>query len=264
MRFFLILLVLLSMQSRATAALRDLCPVQPIRFAHYEMGALYGKDRGGIDEDFLKEIIKRSECAFRITILPRARSWYELEMGSIDMMASGLVTPEREKFAWFAPYLVDKKYVLLGPAVPLTIQTSEQFIQAKQLTMGGVRSFRYSPKYDEMMQKLDDNRRLERVGDLETLYRMFASGRFQATIASPLAYRYYLKRYPVVGAMRFMDWDPGNKSISALVLSKKTFSEEQIRQWQNLIRSLIEDGTLLKILTQHLGAEEAKSMVFHP
>lgn len=73
------------------------------------MGVLYVKGRGGIDEDVLQELIKRSHCAFSISVLPRARSWYELEEGSIDMLASGVPTADRDKYAWFVSYLSDKK-----------------------------------------------------------------------------------------------------------------------------------------------------------
>lgn len=241
---------------------KSMCPRQTIRFAHYEMGSLYTKEHGGIDEDVLQELIKRSHCSFSISVLPRARSWYQLEVGSIDMLASGVQTAERDKFAWFLPYLVDKKYVLLGPKVPATITSMDQFIASNNLVIGGVRSFKYSPMYDALTERLEATQRMEQVGDLDTLYRMFAHGRFDATIASPLAYRYYLQRYPPLGKIRFMDWDPSSKSISALALSKKSFSAKQAKQWQALMRGMLSDGTVLQILNKHLGVEEAKQILY--
>ena len=71
----------------------------------------------------------------------------------------------------------------------------DEFIAHPKLMMGGVRSFKYSPMYDALTERLDATR-MEQVGDLETLYRMFAHGRFDATIASPLAYRFYLEKHP--------------------------------------------------------------------
>ncbi|TXI89607.1 MAG: ABC transporter substrate-binding protein [Burkholderiaceae bacterium] len=241
---------------------RTLCPKQAIRFAHYEMGALYVKDRGGIDDDVLRELMKRSHCDFNVSVLPRARSWYELEEGNLDMLASGVPTPEREKFAWFAPYLADKKYVILGPTVPANITTMDAFIAHPKLMMGGVRSFKYSPMYDALVERLEATQRMEQVGDLDTLYRMFARGRFDATIASPLAYRYYLEKHPALGKLRFLDWDPSSKGVSGLALSKKTFSAKQAKQWQALMREMIKDGTVLQILTRHLGVDEGKLLLY--
>ena len=241
---------------------KSMCPRQPIRFAHYEMGTLYVKGSGGIDEDLLQQLIKRSGCTFTVSILPRARSWYELEEGSIDMLASGVQTKDRDRYAWFAPYLQDKKYVLLGPNVPAQITSMEQFIASEKLIVGGVRSFKYSLLYDAWSERLAVTGRLEQVGDIDTLYRMFAHGRFDATIASPLAYRYYLDRYPPHGRIRFMDWDPGSKSISSLAFSKKTFSAKQARQWQALILAMLHDGTVLHILSQRFSADEAKALVY--
>lgn len=240
----------------------ELCPVQTIRFAHYEMGMLYVNGRGGIDEEVLQELIKRSGCRFSVSVLPRARSWYELEEGSLDMLASGVPTQEREKFAWFAPYLFDKKYVILGPTVPAQTASMEQFIANPKLMIGGVRSFKYSPLYDALVERLDATQRMEKVGDLETLYRMFAHGRFDATIASPLASRYYLERFPPHGKVRYIDWDPSSKGVSGLALSKKTFTAKQAKQWQALMHEMLRDGTILQILTRHLGSDEAKQLMY--
>ncbi len=179
------------------------------------------------------------------------------------MIASGIQTAERDKFAWFAPYLTDKKFVLLGPKVPENITSIEQFLAEPKLSVGGVRSFKYSPFYDAFIEKLEALNRLQQVDDLETVYRMFARGRFAATIASPLAYKYYLKAHPSEGEIRIMNWDTGARGASALVLSKKRFTEKQAAQWQLLVQSLIADGTVLKILTKHIGEEEAKASVYH-
>lgn len=241
---------------------KSMCPSQPIRFGHYEMGALYGKGRGGIDEDFLQVLIRQSGCEFAVSLRPRARGWFELEAGNLDMMASGIQTAERDKFAWFAPYLMDKKFVLLGPTVPENIKSIDQFLAEPKLTVGGVRSFKYSPFYDVFIEKLEAMKRLQQVDDLETVYRMFARGRFDATIASPLAYQYYLKVHRPQGEIRYMNWDIGARGASALVLSKKHFTEKQATQWQLLVQSLIADGTVLKILTKHLGEVEAKASVY--
>ncbi len=171
-----VLLCAVLLPARAQTVDKSMCPRQPIRFAHYEMGTLYVQGRGGIDEDILQELVKRSNCAFSISVLPRARSWYELEAGSLDMLASGVPTAERDKYAWFAPYLADKKFVLLGPKVPPHINTMDQFIASSKLMMGGVRSFKYSPMYDALTERLGATDRMEQVGDIDTLYRMFAHG----------------------------------------------------------------------------------------
>lgn len=239
-----------------------MCPSNPIRFGHYEMGALYMSGIGGIDEDLLQALIKHSGCDFTISVRPRVRSWVELEAGSLDMVASGIQTIERDQFAWFAPYLLDKKFVLLGPKIPESIKTIKQFLAEPKLSLGGVRSFKYGPFYDNFIDTLDQMHRMQKLNDTDTVYRMFARGRFDATIASPLAYRYYLKAYPPNGKVRFMNWDLGEKSVSSLVLSKKSFTEEQARQWQALISTLIANGTILNILSKHLGAEEARETLY--
>lgn len=84
------------------------CGDKPTRLAFYELGNFYffeSQQAQGIDKESVDALIKRSGCRFDAQVLARARIWADLASGDLDMSVSGIQNPERDKFAWFAPYL---------------------------------------------------------------------------------------------------------------------------------------------------------------
>jgi polar amino acid transport system substrate-binding protein len=233
----------------------SLCLDRPISFAHYEFGLLHSEGYGGIDDDVQKELAKRSGCKFETSLRPRARIWVELERGTVDMAGSGVQTPVGDKFAWFAHYVVEDNHVHIGPKVPASIKSMEDFIADPKLTVGGVRSYSYSPNYDHQIQTLIDAKRFYSVNDPIMLYRMFDTGRYDIFIASQFLSLHYFKILKLKPPKRVQDWDPDPPTSSGLVVSKQTFTPAQGEGWQRLIAQMLADGTMRKILVKHLGED---------
>jgi polar amino acid transport system substrate-binding protein len=231
-----------------------MCPDRPIRFAHYEFGLVYSKGKGGIDDDFQQELAKRSGCAFEVVLQPRARTWVELERGTIDMAGTGIQTPARDKFAWFFPYVLEENVVILGARVPADMHNFEQFLADPTLKLAGVRSYRYSPYFDVYVDQLIALGRHTDVVDPEGLYRMFEKFRFDAFITNPLLYLAYVRGgLELPESTRIERWDPTGATPSSLVLSKSAFTESQAKEWQHLVESLVADGTVKNIVVKHMG-----------
>jgi polar amino acid transport system substrate-binding protein len=144
------------------------------------------------------------------------------------------------------------------------VRSLEDFERHPDLRMGVVRSFSFSPRYDAAVQRLRAAGRLYEVSDSATLYRMFASRRFEAFIASQFLYGHYLKRFSIPVPRRIEDWDPDPATPSGLVIAKHRFSAEQAQAWQRLVQSLLDDGTLRRILVQHLGEQGAERALYRP
>ncbi len=147
------------------AAAHPRCPEDsPIRFAHCEFGLLYSADTGtGIDDEVQQELARRSGCQFEVSLRPRARIWVDLQSSALDMAGSGVQTPARNAFAWFAHYVLEDNHVVLA-----------DFIARPELKMGGVRSFSYSPCYDEHVERLRQAGRIDFVDDTGARFRMFS------------------------------------------------------------------------------------------
>lgn len=252
----------LGLPALAQAATPTMCPPHPIRFAHYEFGLVYSSGYGGIDDDIQKELMRRSGCPFTVSVLPRARIWRELEEGTLDMAGSGIQTAERDKRYWFFHYIVEDNVVVLGPRVPASTRSFDQFMADPKLTLGGVRSYRYSPYYDKYVDQLIAANRHNNIADPGGLYRMFDEQRFDAFITNPILYLFYVKQQKLPAPTRIEDWDPAGPSPSGLVVSKQTFSPTQARQWGALIADMLADGTVQKIVVKHMGAELGKKTVY--
>lgn len=244
------------------AAPASLCPDHPIRFAHYEFGLVYSSGYGGIDDDVQKELMRRSACSFEVSLQPRARTWADLKSGYIDMAGSGIQTAERDTFAWFFPYIVEDNVIVLGPRVPRSMQSLKAFLADPQLSLGGVRSYRYSPNYDAFVDQLIQARRHHEAADPGALFRMFEVQRFDAFITNPLLYLYYVKMKGLPNPQRIEDWDPAGATPSGLVLSKKSFTEAQALQWGVLIKGMLADGTIEAITAKHAGAAAGPKVVY--
>lgn len=264
LRTFLAAIISMSILDGAAAAQPSMCPTQPIRFAHYEFGLIYSSGYGGIDEDVQKELMRRSGCKFEISVQPRARTWKELEEGKLDMAGSGIQTTERDKFAWFFHYIVEDNVVVLGPRVPKEMRSFDQFLADPKLTLGGVRSYRYSPYYDHYVDQLIAAKRHNNIADPGGLYRMFDMQRFDAFITNPILYLFYVKQQKLPAPTRIEDWDPAGPTPSGLVLAKHSFTEAQAKQWGAMVNTMLADGTLQKIIVKHMGPELGLKTVYRP
>jgi polar amino acid transport system substrate-binding protein len=172
--------------------------------------------------------------------------------------------PARDQFAWFAHYVVEVNQVVLGKRVPDSVKNLEDFLAKDNLTMGGVRSFSYSPLYDGYVEKLEAQQRFFYVNNTLPLYKMFDKKRFDAFIASQFLSVHYFKLLNMKTPERIETWDNTGGTPSGLVISRKTFTEEQGKGWQALIQQMLADGTVEKIVRKHLGTRFFSGSVYSP
>ncbi|WP_367850083.1 substrate-binding periplasmic protein [Rhodoferax sp. WC2427] len=244
----------------AVAADGSLCPDRPIRFAYFEMGALYSRGVG-IDRDLVDALQQRSGCSFAAAVQPRARTWMELERGNLDMTASALSTPAREKFAWFADYFVDRNRLLLRAELPVAIRSLAELLADPQVRVGVVRGFVHGAALDGVVAQLRDQGRLEEVEDQETLYRMLAGRRFDAIFGYPYVYAQYLRQNQMAAKVRVVELATLPTARSYLAMSHKAFTQAQAQRWQELLNGMRADGSLQAIFQKHLGAAAARQML---
>ncbi|WP_295957881.1 ABC transporter substrate-binding protein [Rhodoferax sp.] len=242
------------------AADGPLCPDHPIRFAFFEMGALYSRGVG-IDKDLVEALQKRSGCTFSAAVQPRARTWLELERGNLDMTASALSTPAREKFTWFADYFVDRNSLLLRTELPATVLSLADLVADNRVRLGVVRGFVHGAGLDVLVAELRSQGRLEEVEDQETLYRMLAVRRFDAIFGYPYVYVQYLDQNQIGDKVRAVELTTLPTTRNYLALSRKAFTQSQAQRWQELLNTMRADGSLQAIFQKHLGSAAAHTML---
>lgn len=252
--------MVLASSMAAAAADLPLCPDRPIRFAYFEMGAFYSRGVG-IDKDLVDALQQRSGCSFAAAVQPRARTWLELERGNLDMTASALSTPEREKFAWFTDYFVDRNSLLLRTEVSTSIQSLADLVNDNRIRMGVVRGFAHGAELNGYVEKLRNLGRLEEVEDQEALYRMLSVRRFDAVFGYPYVYVQYLGKNQLADKVRVVELAMLSTTRNYLALSRKAFTQAQAQRWQELLNTMRADGSLQAIFQKHLGAAEARAML---
>lgn len=245
--------------SFAASAASLQCGDRPIRLAFFEYG-LYYSHGAGIDKDLADELKKRSGCRFDVQVQARARTWDDLRTGAIDMATSALETPERDKFAWFEPYLRIKNLVVLPDDVAKTVKSPADFYAQPKLTLGVVRGFKHGEEFDRWIDTLRRDNRVVDYVDAEQLFRNLAAHRVDGAIADPLVYRLLLQPSEL-NTMTIEDWIPDRLGDPVnIVFSKARFSRAAAEEWRILLRQTIDDGTMAAIFRRYLSDAEAERL----
>lgn len=260
----LIATLLATMTAIAAAAPFD-CDSKPIRLAFYETGSFYFFENGratGSDKDIVEELTKRSGCRFDTQLVMRARIWADLASGDLDMSVSGIQTPERDKFAWFAPYLTMKNYAIVHVDVARQVRQSSDFLAQPSLQFGVVRAFKHGDDQDRWLETLRAGGRVQESRDVETIFKKLKEHRVDAIFSQPPTYRKKIADLDMQSRIQVQDWTPGEKGVPhGLILAKSRFSEQEAEQWRSLIEAMRKDGTLKKIFSRYLAADEVARML---
>ncbi len=243
--------------AQASEASRPAC-TRTFSLAYHVHGLLYNpaEDRG-IDKDVAEELIRRSGCQFRVTVMPRSRIWMWIESGELDFSMSGITNESRDKFAAFAWYLYNKYDFLVRNDAQ--VATLADFEQNPRLVLGKIRSFRYSQNANDLVDRLTQQGRVVEVRDHEQLLSMLKLNRIQGIIIEPFNYT-QVDQKELLSLTHMVDLaDP--PVLHGLIMSKKSLPENEQQKWRGLIDDMHRDGTLLRIMSKYFSRKDAKAMV---
>lgn len=249
-----------------TLAANPLCGGdRPIHLAFYDYGLFHFSQDGqvrGIDKAIVDELQRRSGCHFRAQVMARARIWADLASGQLDMSVSGIQTPQRDEFAWFAHYLSMKNYAILRADRAARLRQGEAFIATPRLRFGVVRAFRHGEAQDRWLDQLREQDRVEESTDAETLFRKLKAGRIDGLFSQPPVFRKALADLGMSADFVAVDWTPEERGVPhGLILAKSRFDAVAAEAWRDLIETLRADGTLLRIYRNYLPTDEAKRLL---
>lgn len=240
------------------------CGTKPITLAFFDYGLFHYNENGqskGISPDVVHELRKRTNCEITSFVLPRARTWSDLDTGHLDMTVDGIVNEKRKSFGWFIPYNKIKNYALIKTKSATNIQSAKDFRDHKKLVFGVVRSFNHGEEHERWLKKMRAENRVEESVNIGILFNKFKLGRVDAIFAPPVVYRKFLKELKMKNDVIIQDWAPLDKGIlAALVLAKNRFSQEDAKDWENLILQMQNDGTFKQIFSRHLSQKDANWM----
>jgi polar amino acid transport system substrate-binding protein len=230
---------------------------RPLSLALHDHGLLYSAQTGeGIDKDVADELIRRSGCKVSVTVMPRARIWQLIESGGLDFGTSGITNEARDRYAAFAWYFSNKYYLLLRKDAG--VRRLADFERGAALRLGVIRSFRYSPSANRLVDALDAERRVSYATSLDPLYEILLDNRVQGMIIEPFD-------YPALESGRLREQtlilefdDP--PVPHGLIMSRKSLSPAQQQAWRALLDGMRNDGTVQRIFGKYFGPELARTL----
>ncbi|WP_020205225.1 MULTISPECIES: substrate-binding periplasmic protein [Cupriavidus] len=230
---------------------------RPFTLALHDHGLLYSLDTDtGIDKDFADEMIRRSGCQIRVSLMSRARIWKLIESGALDFSLSGIANAERNQYAAFAWYFSNKYYLLVRKDAG--IQKLSDFAYNDRFQLGVIRSFRYSRSANQLVDRLAAANRVSQAGGLEPLYEALARRRIQGMIIEPFD-------YPALDAKHIRDVtsvvefnDP--PVLHGLIMSKKALPPAEQEKWRALVDDMRADGTVRRIFAKYFKSDMVDAM----
>lgn len=228
-----------------------------LSLALHDHGLLYSTQTGeGIDKDVADELIRRSGCQFSVTVMPRARIWQLIESGALDFSLSGITNDARDRFAGFAWYFSNKYYLLVRKDA--RVQRVADFENNAALKLGAIRSFRYGPSANRLLDRLDAEQRVSYSTSLDPLYQVLLSNRVQAMIIEPFD-------YPAIEGTRLREQtaivefdDP--PVLHGLIMSRRALTAPQQQAWRALVDGMRADGTVQRIFEKYFPPDLARTM----
>lgn len=251
-----LLLAALIASGGAQAAERPDCS-RPLSLALHDHGLLYSRQTGeGIDKDFADELIRRSGCRITITVLPRARIWQLIESGGLDFSLSGISNEQRERFAAFAWYFSNKYYLLVRRDAG--VQRVGDFIRNPQLRLGAIRSFRYGPGANRLVDALDSDMRVSHASGLAPLYATLLANQIQGMIIEPFDYP-ALESAAIRGQTHILEFDDPPVP-HGLIMSKRAIAPQEQARWRALVDEMRADGTVERIFDKYFKPELSQAL----
>ncbi len=240
------------------------CGNKPISLAFFDFGLFHFNENGqskGISPDVVNELRKRTNCEITSFVLPRARTWKDLDTGHLDMTVDGIINEKRKSFGWFIPYNKIKNYAIIKTKSGTNVRSAKDFRDQRDLVFGVVRSFNHGEEHELWLNQMRRENRVEESVNIGILFNKLMLGRVDAILAPPVVYSKLLKDFNMENDVMIQDWAPSDKGIlAALVLSKNRFSESDAKDWERLIMQMREDGTFKQIFSRHLSESDANWM----
>jgi len=194
--------------------------------------------------------------------MSRARIFADLASGALDMSLSGIPTPERDRYVWFAIYGRVRVYALIRAAVAARVHGADDFLHQDQLRFGVVRTFLQPADQAQWLDQLRRAQRLHEAVNVDDLFQMLKRGRIDGLFAVPPFFRKFITDLHMQDEIIVQDWSPNDKGVrGGLMLAKSRFSEAEAERWRALIREMRDDGTLGRILGHYLPGTETKDML---
>jgi len=232
----------------------------PIHIAFAESGALYHQGVG-IDPDVITELAARTGCKFDPVVLPREQIWRQFNQGAVDMTTGARETAERDKFAYFVPYIGLKTVIISGTGIATQIRSFDDVLAHPEWRIGIVTGFFYGAYYDYRLHGLREQYRIITYPDQQKLYSGLKHDDIQVVLGQSINYTFYFPLESDQQNFVMFDSSPSPPAPYNLVFRDDRFTPTMVDAWTRVIEKMRLDGTLEKIYRRHVSAGIAQYLL---
>lgn len=222
----------------------------------YEQGAT--REPAGLLVDLVGELAQRSGLTLRPRCYPLARLVRMHEAAELPLLGLRLWTAERtdiEALLVAAP--------VLWVHVERAAASLDELLADPAVVFGRLGTGTVSPWVDVRLDALPATR-VDVTRDPGALLRMLAVGRVQAVVSMPLMQRaMQVEDYPW-HRLHGRSLPEAGTTIGGLQFDTRRICAADADRLRRLLRQLRDDGSLLRLLGKHLGAQAQPWMVWRP
>jgi len=199
-----------------------------------------GQVSGSI-RDFLDVISSRTGCSFEYVSVPRARAWAMLETNGVDLIPAATQSPARDQHARFIRTHTVNTMIAGFDQRVARINALDDILKAR-LQIGVVRGYQFGAAYDELIVKLERAGLMHKVPDPETLVRLLASGRVNATIVPLTAICDAVEKAGMAPALLTSELPELPKMEIGIYLSTRRLRVGELEALEQAIRAAVAKG----------------------
>jgi polar amino acid transport system substrate-binding protein len=226
-----------------------------------ELGyAAFQQDRQarGVNVDTMTELSRRTGCRFSFDWYPRGRLFAQFASGKVDLTASALRTPERDRSGSWIAFGYTRFELLLTRRSAGDFHSLAEFVDHSTARLNATRGIAYAPAVMEQLARLERADRLEYVNDYDVVFKKIVAGRADGTLSPPMIHLRHLRRLGLDDDMVAIEVAEAPRALTGVYLSKANLSEAVRQHYTAVLRAMVADGTVQKIYERYLGAETTR------
>lgn len=213
----------------------------------------------GINIDMLEQMAQRSGCKLTPRWYPRSRMYAEFLSGRLEMTGAALRTPERDRQGIWLPYTFTQFELLLVNKEARAFRSLAEFVERSSARLNISRGMYYPPDTQAQLDRLQKLGRLEYVNDFSVVFRKIKAGRAEGTLAPASIHLLSQRQFGMLGRMTGAIMTDMPRVMVGLYVSKNVAPAVRQR-YADALRSIVADGTLLRLYEKYLGVESANRL----
>jgi polar amino acid transport system substrate-binding protein len=214
-------------------------------------GYLENKEIKGIAVDVVKELCKRQNIELKLELLPWTRALKMTELGEADGIFTTFYSEERTKYLDFVeePLAYEAQYIYTLKGNTINYDGTMKSLSTYKI--GILQDYYLGNEFDSAMQ--NGTLKVEETTDMKTNLQKLVDGRIDLIVDHHLSTLFYLKKMNLLDqVVESKETFRQPESLHLCFSKAKKFDAEFIKQMNDTLKQMKEDGTYDKIVNSYI------------